>query len=178
MESSMNIEIRPEKPEDYPAIKRVNDLAFEQPNEGLLVEELRRNPHFIPELSLVALYKNEVVGHILFLPVRIICEDSPAISLALAPMAVLPEHQGKGIGGRLIEEGIAVAKTMEYESIIVVGRPGYYPRFGFQPASKWGLMTPYDWVPDEAFMAIELIQNSLEGKAGMVEFPLEYDNAM
>jgi putative acetyltransferase len=178
MDSYMNIEIRPEKPDDYPAIKRVNDLAFGQPNEGLLVEELRRNPRFIPELSLVALYDDEVVGHILFLPIRIVCEYSPVISLSLAPMAVLPEHQGKGIGGRLIEEGIAAARTMGYESIIVLGHPEYYPRFGFQPASKWGVRPSYEEVPDEAFMAMELIENSLEGKAGVVEYPQEYDNAM
>ena len=174
----MNIEIRAEKPQDYPAIKQINDLAFEQPNEGLLVEELRRNPSFIPELSLVALYDNVVVGHILFLPVRIMCEDSPVISLSLAPMAVLPEHQGKGIGGRLIEEGIAVAKTLGYESIIVLGHPEYYPRFGFQPAGKWGIVPPYEGVPDEAFMAMELSENSLDGKAGVAEFPQEYESAM
>jgi len=174
----MDIEIRPENPDDYPAIKQVNDLAFGQPNEGLLVEELRSNPRFIPELSLVALYDNKVAGHILFLPIRIVCEDSPVISLSLAPMAVHPDHQGEGIGGRLVEEGIETAKTMGYESIIVLGHPEYYPRFGFQPASKWGLRPPYEEVPDEAFMAMELVENSLEDKAGVIEYPQEYDSAM
>jgi putative acetyltransferase len=100
------------------------------------------------------------------------------ISLSLAPLAVLPEHQGKGIGGRLIEEGIAIAKTMGYESIIVVGHPEYYPRFGFQPAGKWGIKPPYEGVPDEAFMALELGENSLDGKAGVAEFPREYESAL
>ena len=174
----MDIEIRPENPDDYPAIKKVNDLAFEQPNEGLLVEGLRRNPRFVPQLSLVATYDGTVVGHILFFPIRIVCEDSYAISLSLSPIAVLPEYQGKGIGGRLIEEGVAVAKTMGYESIIVVGHPEYYPRFGFLPAGKWGVTPPYKEVPDEAFMAIELIEDGLEGKAGVAEFPQEYESAM
>lgn len=178
MDAVKEIDIRAENPDDYPAIKRVNDLAFGQPNEGMLVGELRRNPSFVPELSLVAVYNGTIVGHILFLPVRIACEDSSAISLSLAPMAVLPEHQGKGIGGRLIEEGIAIAKTKGYESIILVGHPGYYPRFGFQPASRWGIKPPYEGVPDEAFMALELCENSLDGKAGVAEFPREYESAM
>ena len=178
MDIMKDTKIRPENTDDYPAIKRVNDLAFGQPNEGLLVEELRRNPRFVPELSLVAVYEDTVVGHILFLPVSIACEDSPAISLSLAPMAVLPEHQGMGIGSRLIEEGIAAARTMGYESVIVLGHPEYYPRFGFQPASRWGIQPPYEGVPDEAFMAMELIENSLEGKSGVVEYPQEYESAM
>jgi putative acetyltransferase len=173
-----DIEIRPEHPDDYPAIKQVNDLAFGQPNEGKLVEELRRHPRFVPELSLVAVYDDAVVGHILFLPVSIAREGSTATSLSLAPMSVLPEHQGKGIGGRLIEEGIEAARIMGYESIIVLGHPGYYPRFGFQPASRWGILPPYEGVPDKAFMAMELVENGLEGKAGVVEYPQEYDSAM
>lgn len=178
MDISKDIEIRPELPDDYPGIRQVNELAFGQPNEGRMVEELRRNPRFIPELSLVAVDHDMVVGHILFFPVSIAREDSTTMALSMAPMAVLPEHQGKGIGGRLIEGGIAAAGTMGYDSIIVLGHPGYYPRFGFQPASKWRVQPPYEGVPDEAFMAMELGKNSLEGKAGVVAYPREYDSAL
>lgn len=178
MVSCSNIEVRHENRDDYPAIELVNDLAFGQPNEGLLIEELRRTPRFVPELSLVAIYDDTVVGHILFFPIRIMCGDSHEMSLSLAPMSVHPDHQGKGIGGRLIEKGMAIAKNMGYESIIVLGHPEYYPRYGFQPASKWGIKPPYEEVPDEAFMAMELVEGSLEGKAGVVEYPEEYDSAV
>lgn len=177
MDVDTGIELRRENAGDYASIKNVNDLAFGQPNEGLLVERIRRNPQFIPELSLVALSDGSVVGHILFFPVRIVADDYFFTSLSLAPMAVRPGFQGRGIGGRLVRTGTAVAREMGFESVLVVGHPGYYPRFGFQPAGRWGVRAPFE-VPDEAFMALELVADCLAGRAGVVEFPPEYDEAM
>lgn len=173
----MDIKIRHEILEDHPHIKRINDLAFGQPDEGMMVDLLRRNPRFIPELSLVALDHGSVVGHILFFPVSIATANTRKTSLSLAPMAVHPDHQSKGIGGRLINEGLAVAKAMGFDSVIVLGHPGYYPRFGFQPASRWGIKPPLE-APDEAFMAMELLESGLEGKSGVAEYPREYGIAL
>ncbi|MDY6795052.1 MAG: N-acetyltransferase [Actinomycetota bacterium] len=173
MTSHLNLTIREEIPSDYGAIRRVNDLAFEQPDEGLMVDALRRNPRFVPELSLVALLDNAVVGHILFFPVRIICVDNDKISLSLAPLAVHPEHQGEGVGGALVREGLEAARAMGYESVMVMGHPGYYPRFGFRPASGWGIRPPIE-APDEAFMALELSPGGLGDAAGVLEYPEEY----
>ena len=91
----------------------------------------------------------------------------------LAPIAVIPELQKQGIGGKLIKKGIKKAKELEFDSIIVVGHKDYYPKFGFQKASQWGMKCPFE-VPDEAFMAIELIVKALENKAGVVHFPQEF----
>ena len=78
------------------------------------------------------------------------------------------------VGSKLIEYGIKAAKKAGYTSIIVLGHPGYYPRFGFVPASTFGIKPPFE-VPDTAFMALELLPNSLKGKQGTVKYPKEYN---
>ena len=103
----MSLKIRPETLSDYPAITEVNDLAFGQHNEGKLVENLRKNPKFIPELSLVAEVDGKTVGHILFFPIIIKCGNGNEKEIiSLAPVAVLPEFQKQGVGGELIREGL------------------------------------------------------------------------
>jgi putative acetyltransferase len=100
--------IRPEILVDYPAIKRINDLAFGQPQEGILIEKLRLETEYIRDLSLVALWNGTPVGHILFFPVYIVKGDQQTQTLSLAPMAVEPEFQNSGIGSRLVNEGLEV----------------------------------------------------------------------
>lgn len=169
----MEINIRPEKAKDYSKITDINNRAFNQYNEGKLIENLRKKEGFISDLSLVAEYNNQLVGHILFYPISIIGKDKKYTSLALAPMAVLPEYQNRGIGSKLIKEGLKIAKNLGFKSVIVIGYPEYYPRFGFKKASKWDIKPPFN-VPDDAFMAIELVDNGLENVSGIVEYSEEY----
>jgi predicted N-acetyltransferase YhbS len=169
-----SITIRSELPEDYAAIKTLNDLAFGQPNEGTLVEKLRLNPYYIKELSLVAVVNSTVIGHILFFPIKIRSNSEAHASLALAPMAVLPDQQKKGIGGKLVRQGLKVAKQLGFKSVIVVGHKDYYPRFGFAPASKWRIRPPFD-VPDASFLAISLRKDGLKSVSGVVEYPEEFN---
>jgi predicted N-acetyltransferase YhbS len=96
--------------EDHAEIRRINELAFGRKNEGDLIERLRKTEHFIPALSLVAVSGDRIVGHILFYPVLIRDGREPHASLALAPMAVHPECQRKGVGVRLVQEGLTIAK--------------------------------------------------------------------
>ena len=168
----MTIMIRQETKEDYSKVYEVNRLAFSQENESILVEKIRKGDNFISELSLVAEVNNEIVGHILFSKIKII-GNTTTDSLALAPMAVLPEYQKQGIGGKLIKKGLEAAKELGFNSVIVLGHKEYYPIFGFQKASKWNIKCPFE-VPDEAFMAIELFGNSLTGMEGTVEYPNEF----
>jgi putative acetyltransferase len=177
IDTIMDIQIGREKTGDHQAIKLINDLAFGQPGEGMMVEALRENSRFVPELSLVAVDGGAVVGHILFFPVDIITPHGRVASLSLAPLAVHPDLQGKGIGSRLVTAGVRAAEVSGFASIIVMGHPSYYPRFGFSPASRWGIRPPME-APDEAFMALELVEGCLEGKAGVVEYPREYDVAL
>lgn len=174
----MRTTIRKEKPADYQTVFEIVELAFRtMPNadgdEQFLVEELRKNKAFIPELSLVAEKEDKLVGHILFTPLQIINGDKVFNSLTLAPVAVLPEYQNQGIGSKLIAEGHKIAKTLGFNSCFVLGHPDYYPRFGYQPTGKWGIPPPHG-APPEAFMAVELITNSLTGVTGVAKFLPEF----
>lgn len=169
--------IRPETEKDYVMIKKVNDLAFGQKNEGLLVEKLRQTENYIPALSLVAELNEEIIGHILFYPVTVRSCGSTYSTLSLGPMAVIPEYQRKGIGRQLVFEGLEIAKSLGHESVIVIGHPDYYPRFGFRLASKWDIQSPLE-VPVEVFLALELVEGALRGKSGTVEYPKEFEEAI
>ena len=91
----------------------------------------------------------------------------------MAPVSVLPEYQNKGIGSKLILQGLKISKEMGFESIIVLGHDKYYPRFGFSPASKWGIKAPFD-VPNESFMALELEDGILERVTGTVVYSKDF----
>lgn len=165
--------IRIETPEDFKAIKELNNLSFNQKQEGKLIENLRKRTDFVSELSLVSVYNNNIIGHILFFPITIITLKSIITTLSLAPMAVLPEYQNKGVGSALITEGLKKAKDLGFSSVVVLGHPGYYPRFGFRKASEWKIKEPFG-VPDEVMMAMELIDGALNSGGGMIDYPDEY----
>jgi len=170
----MKIDLRSETRNDYPGIQQVNDMAFGQPNEGLLVEKLRSNSNFIDKLSIVAEFNERIIGHILFFPIQVKDDLKQYDSLALAPVSVIPEFQNKGIGGQLISKGLEMAREMGFKSVIVLGHKDYYPRFGFVPASNWRIKAPFD-VPDEVFMALELEKDGLKDVSGVVEYPGEFE---
>jgi predicted N-acetyltransferase YhbS len=170
----MKTSIRHEKSSDYPGIKKVNDLAFGQSNEGILIEKLRENSSFIKELSLIAELDGKIIGHILFFPIWIREGQNEYQSLALAPMSVIPEYQKKGIGSQLIFKGLETSRDLGFKSVIVLGHEFYYPKFGFAPASQWAIKAPFD-VPDEVFMALELVPDGLKGISGKVQYPKEFE---
>ncbi|MCX6138563.1 MAG: N-acetyltransferase [Ignavibacteriales bacterium] len=174
----MNVTIRQEAPADYEAVQEIVRLAFlaaphADGTEHLLVERLRKSKHFIPALSLVAEVDGRCVGHILFSTITIRSGNIVHESLALAPVSVLPDLQRTGIGGKLIGAGHAVARQLGCDSIILVGHAEYYPRFGYRPASTWGITSSFD-VPDECFMALELVPGALSSVSGVVEYPAEF----
>lgn len=167
------IVVRKESPQDYKAVRRVNELAFEQPDEADLVDALRDVAQ--PQLSLVAVADGQVVGHIFFSPVVIESGDSELTAVALAPMGVLPDYQRRGIGSELVKQGLIECRQLGITVVVVIGHPNYYPRFGFSPARAHGLQCEYE-VPDEAFMIIELTPGALRGEGGLVKFPPEFAN--
>ena len=173
------INIRKETPEDYARVIELTEKAFESleisdHNEGKLVDKLRKAPAFIDELSLVAELNGQVVGHIIFTPIVIDNGEQQFNSLVLAPVSVLPEFQKMGIGGQLIRAGHQKAKELGFQSAILLGHPEYYQRFGYKPASTWGIKTHYELPSDDVFMAVELTDGTLTGVSGMVVFPPEF----
>ena len=165
--------IRREKKEDFKSIYEINYQAFKQKNESELIERIRGSKNFVPELSLIAETNGRIVGHILLSKIKIKGEKEYE-SLILAPMAVLSELQKQGIGEKLITEGLKKARELGFSSVIVLGHKDYYPKFGFEKASKWNIKCSLE-VPDEAFMAIELNIGALTEKSGIVEFPKEFE---
>ena len=165
------MEIRAEQLEDKDAVHQVNVAAFGRENEANLVARLRG---VVSTFSWVAVDLDRVVGHILFSPVAIEGEgECKGLILGLAPVAVLTEEQGKGIGSLLIRQGIAECARLGAKAIVVLGAPSYYQRFGFESAKKYGLRCEYD-VPDEAFMVLELVQDALKNYVGMVRYRPEF----
>lgn len=158
--------IRPEQPADHAAIRQVNLLAFDGEPEANLVEALRRNAD--PIISLVAEDESEVVGHIMFSPVSIDGELGGSI-MGLAPMAVAPARQRQGIGTALVRAGIEACRAAGCRGIVVLGHPDFYPRFGFKPASAYGLQSEYV-VPDEAFMALPLGTDDFGESPGVARY--------
>ena len=162
------MEIRAEQPEDRDAVHQVNVAAFGRENEANLVARLRG---VASTFSWVTVVDDRVVGHIMFSPVAI--GDCKDLILGLAPVAVLIEEQGKGIGSLLIRQGLVECVRLGAKAIIVIGAPSYYRRFGFESAKKYGLRCEYD-VPDEAFMVLELVQDALKNYVGMVRYRPEF----
>ena len=137
-------------------------------NEQELVVNLRKSNNFIPELSLVAILDNKIVGYILFTKIRI----GEYEEIALAPLGILPKYQRQGIGRKLIEKGHQIAKKLGYHYSIVLGSQNYYSKVGYVPASQYGIKAPFE-VPNENFMAIKL--NNTDAKiTGIVEYAKEF----
>lgn len=167
------LEIRAQLPEDDAAVHRVNALAFGREAEARLVEALRAAPDSIPELSLVARLDGVIVGHILFSPIHIETVDGDIPAISLAPVAVLPEHQNQGIGSALVRRGLETCRALGHRIVIVLGHPGYYPRFGFSALLAKDLTCPFGDA-GEAWMAIELQPGALSGLRGNVCYPAAF----
>jgi putative acetyltransferase len=160
-----------ERPEDAGAIRFVLEEAFGQSNEADLVDALRRRGALT--LSLVAVRENDVVGHIVFSPVTIESTGSRFNAIGLGPMAVLPLYQGKGIGSQLVRIGLEQCRQAGHEIVVVLGYPDFYGRFGFVSTKYRGIHCEFD-VPDDVFMVMELRQDALAGRGGLVKYQPEF----
>lgn len=157
--------IRERTPADDGAIRRLNDAAFGSTGESRLIEDLRAAGLVAVELVAVDL---TVDGHILFSVLDVTVGAAAVRALALAPMAVQPRLQRRGIGTALVRAGLSRARERGWRAVIVVGHPDYYPRFGFSTALAQPLASPFS---GEAFMALELEPGALKGGAGRVVYP-------
>lgn len=168
----MSVEIRREAEGDIPAIREVNRRAFDREVEARLVDDLRSEGY--AKLSLVAEEGGRIVGHIMFSEAVIQTGRGEVAALALGPVAVTPECQGRGIGSALVREGLDQCTKTPYLSVFLLGIPGYYPRFGFSANLAGPLSSAYS---GETFMALELVPGALAGVTGEFEFPPPFEAA-
>lgn len=166
--------LRQEKVSDHAEVESLikeafADVELSDHREHDLVTRLRKSPSFVPALSIVAESEGKIVGHILFTRIKIEHEDESHEALALAPVSVLPDHQGRGIGAALIKEGHKVAQRLGFKASVLLGHETYYPRFGYERASTFGISLPFE-VPDENVMAFALQEGALIHMRGTVEY--------
>jgi predicted N-acetyltransferase YhbS len=168
----MNLQVRTETPDDYAQVYRLNYDAFGQrDDESQLVERIRNSNGFIPELSIVAEYEGEIVGHVLLSQAYIVHEKGEYPVIALAPIAVHPSMQKQGVGKALIEEGLKRCKELHFGLVFLIGHPSYYPQFGFEPARALGFELKQFQVPDEVFMVRMLVDDLADVPRGELQYP-------
>ncbi|MCR2821822.1 GNAT family N-acetyltransferase [Lederbergia panacisoli] len=164
--------IRTETSNDFKAIYDLNYEAFgNRDNESKLVERIRESSGFIPELSIVAETNGEIVGHILLSKANVIDGEDITEVIVLAPVAVKPSFQKRGIGSRLILEGLKIVKELGYGLVLLIGHPSYYPNFGFKPARQYGIELHQFNVPDDVFMVCEVKPGELSLVKGELRYP-------
>ena len=168
----MLIEVRHEKPGDVAAIRELHERAFEQEQEANVVDALRSNRAV--RLSLVAAVNGCLVGHIMYSPITI---GGQITGVVLGPMAVLPEYQRKGVGSALVEKGNEQLENEGCPFIIVLGHAGYYPRFGFHPASPQGVTCEWE-VPDDVFMVLVLDEPRMRRVSGLAKYRHEFSGVV
>ena len=166
----MIIEVRSEQPEDHAYVRDVHVRAFGDNQAADLVELLRNRNKAV--ISLVAVSSHRVIGHVLFSPVTVSNAPLAFRALGLAPLAVLPEFQNRGVGSRLTEAGLESCRQQVYDVVVVLGHPTYYPRFGFSTARAFGLDNEYN--AEDAFMVMELKPGALLGIQGLVQYAPEF----
>ena len=150
--------IRPETSADVDAIDAVVEAAFEQRDEADLVRALRADDSWLPDLSLVAVEDDRIVGHIAC--TRATVDGVPV--LALAPLSVLPGYQRRGFGAALVHESLRRAVGLAETTVVVLGDPAYYGRFGFRPARELGITGPFGDIDE--FQALRLAAVSPSGR--------------
>jgi putative acetyltransferase len=157
--------IRLEQDNERSAIYAVNSAAFGRAEEADLVDKLHAEGAVLA--SIVAELEGRVAGHALFSRMFVETAEGRVSAVALAPVAVLPEYQRRGIGGKLIRYGLELLRRRGERIVIVLGWPEYYPRFGFSVEKAALLDSPF---PRDAYMALELSPGALNGVRGKVRY--------
>lgn len=166
----MSIEIREEAAGDRGALRALHRQAFGQDEEAHLVDALRANGGV--RLALVATVDECLVGHVLYSPATI----GQVVGAGLGPLAVLPAFQRRGIGARLVQMGNDRLRKDGCPFIIVLGHAGYYPRFGFRPASTRGIRCQWAGVADQSFMLLVLDEHKIAGLSGVAQYRAEFSS--
>lgn len=170
------MEIREAGTSDADAVYAVESAAFGHDKEADLVMDLLSDPSAQPLVSLLAFENGEAVGHILFTTVSLEGVGNAPRAAILAPLAVVPAAQKRGVGGKLIEAGLKTLKESGCELVFVLGHPDYYSRHGFSPAGRLGLDAPYP-IP-EIHADAWMVQGLKPGVIGTVTGKVRCSNAL
>ncbi|MDV0440961.1 hypothetical protein McpAg1_01400 [Methanocorpusculaceae archaeon Ag1] len=167
--------IRPENPKEFEELYQLIETAFKTAEvasgtEQEFADRLRAGENYIPDLALVAEADGKIIGHVMFTKLRITGGTREHTVLILAPIAVVKEFRGQGVGSTLIREGFVRAKALGYDAVILVGSPLYYGRFGFTELAGFGIRHSEDF-PSMYVLGVELRPGALAGINGYVEFP-------
>ncbi len=167
--------IRSEKVSDNDEIRKVIIEAFKgeeisDNTEHLIVERTRKTENYLPELTLVAVFKSKIIGHLMISKIKVLRDSEYFDFLALAPVSVLPKYQKKGVGSALIKEAHKRAQDSDFPGIILLGHENYYPRFGYQILDKYDIKMPFD-VPLINQMIFPIQEKRLKKINGKVEYP-------
>lgn len=165
--------IRDERPEEFPAIHTLVETAFQTARvsdgtEQDFVDTLRAGQGYIPDLALVAEKNGALLGHIMLTETHVNTGRTRAKALLLAPLSVVLEERGKGIGARLVKKALQRAREKGYPAVFLVGDSAYYGQFGFQQAALYGVSYPGD-VPEQYVLARELYPKALLGMRGTLD---------
>lgn len=172
------VNIRQERDADQTRIRRVVAAAFGSDAEADLVDRIRASLEYVADMALVAEIDGDIVGHVM-ISGAVVRNDAGEHRVAmLSPLAVDPDHQGRGIGGSLVSAALAIADSLGEPFVLVEGDPGYYSRLGFEPAGDLGLRMPLpDWAPPTAAQICRLssfdVQDARLG--GAVIYPPAFD---
>lgn len=174
----LNLEIRREKINEKEAVfqlvkRAFRGMPFSDHKEHFLVDRLRESKSFIPELSIVAAEGEKVIGYVLLTHADIRSKDNMEATLALAPIAVHPECQNNGIGRKMINYAHKKALGLGYGSVVLVGHQEYYPKLGYELASKYGISFPFD-VPEINSFVIQLKEGALKKVKGEIVYAEEF----
>lgn len=170
----VRVSIRAERPTDRVAIADVvqrayADVAYSDHREHLMIDRLRKSDAYIPSLSLLAEIEGKAVGHVLLTKAFIRSEYSAVAVLALAPLSVAPECQRSGVGKVLVAAAHDRSAALGSAAIVLIGAPGYYRQFGYEPLGRYPVALPID-APEESRMILPLFPRALEGVAGRVDY--------
>jgi len=173
------VELRLETEEDYRVVEVLTREAFWNVHvpgcdEHLLIHNLRKAKEFIPDLDFVAICDEKIVGNIAYAKAKIIDSEKEYAVLTFGPVSVLPEYQNKGIGAKLINNTIQLAKEMGYKAILIYGDPEYYKRFEFKVSKEYNVTNKEGKYP-AALLALELFFGALSGAEGVFDEGKAYE---
>ena len=170
----MTWHLEPERGPDVDSVRVVVTEAFGRNDEADLVERLRRSNAWIAELALVARDGTDPAASVIGFAAMTRMFVGGQAALALAPVAVAPACQRRGVGSALVREGAARAWALGERLVIVLGDPRYYARFGFVAAASLRISGPYPSA-GPAFQAL-VLPGSGEAPTGRAVYPAEFED--